>query len=89
LLKVPDKIDYEMTRIMMKKIEMQVSGIKCGNCSKKIIEKIELMDMVNNIEVSVDEGLVKIDGSDKLSAMTIKKSIEELGFVVEAMKKLS
>ena len=68
---------------------MQVSGIKCGNCSKKITDKIEVMDTVNNIEVSVSEGTVVIDGSDDLSAMTIKKSIEDLGFGVEAMKKLS
>ena len=72
----------------MKQIELKVTGIKCGNCSKKIEDGLGNLENINSISVSVSEGTVKVEGQDNLSAMSVKKSIEELGFGVDAMKKV-
>lgn len=73
----------------MKKFYFDVEGIKCGGCSSKISNGIGEMDQVSNVEVSVENKSVKVEGADQLSGMTLKAKLEELGFSVTNMKKES
>lgn len=68
----------------MKSFLFNVEGMKCGGCKSKIVNKLE--SQVETIEVNLDDKTVKVS-SENLSGMTIKKEIEELGFVITKMSK--
>lgn len=71
----------------MKKVKFLVEGMNCGKCKNKIKEG--LSDLVFNIEISLEDKEVIVEGDDNFSNMKIKKSIEELGFSVVGMNKES
>ena len=71
----------------MKTIEVHVSGISCGGCVRKITEHFEQVQSVVSTEVSLDEQIVKLSGSEDLSNMKIRNDLIELGFTVNSIKK--
>lgn len=71
----------------MKKFIMNVEGIKCGGCASKIKNILSQQKSVTDFDVSVENKMVTISGADDLSGMSLKKSIEELGFSVVGMQK--
>ena len=46
--------------------ECKVENIKCGGCAGTITKKVNAVDGVNNTEVDIEAGIVKIDGSEGL-----------------------
>ena len=44
--------------------QINVENIKCGGCASTIRTKLEAMDGVKNVDVVIDEGIVKVDGVD-------------------------
>ena len=66
-----------------------VDGITCGGCASKIKNGLSSDETISNLDVDVADKKVFVEGTDKLSGMNLKKSIEELGFSVVSMKKES
>lgn len=72
----------------MKSVLLNVEGMSCGGCASKIENNLKGNESISQINISLEEKTVQIDGDDSLSNMTLKKEIEELGFSVTGMKKL-
>lgn len=72
----------------MKSVLLNVEGMSCGGCVSKIENNLKNNESISEIQVSLEEKTVKVDGDDSLSNMGLKKEIEELGFSVTGMKKL-
>lgn len=73
----------------MKSVLLNVEGMSCGGCASKIQNNLKNNEAISDIKVSLEEKTVTIEGDDSLSNMGLKKEIEELGFSVTGMKKLS
>lgn len=73
----------------MKSVLLNVEGMSCGGCVSKIEKNLKDNDAISDIQVSLEEKTVKVEGDDSLSNMGLKKEIEGLGFSVTGMKKLS
>ena len=71
----------------MKKITLKVEGITCAGCVSKIRDSLNKNNDIAATEVSIDEKEVVVRSEVDLSGMSIKKSIEELGFSVLSIKK--
>lgn len=72
----------------MKSVLLNVEGMSCGGCVSKIENNLKGNESISQINISLEEKTVQIDGDDSLSNMSLKKEIEELGFSVTGMKKL-
>ena len=62
-------------------INLTVKNIKCGGCVSNIKNALNEMSNVENIEVSIEGGKVKIYGDD-LDQSDISKKLSELGYPV-------
>ncbi len=68
----------------MKKKTLNVKGMHCKSCEMLIREELEDTQVVNNINVSVDKGLIAFEyDQDKISLDKIKKIIEGEGYTVK------
>lgn len=63
--------------------EISVENIKCGGCAGTIVKKLNELDGVNNTEVEIEAGVVKIDAADglrePLTATLLKLGYPETG----------
>lgn len=63
----------------MKEIKLDVEGIMCGNCVKKITKIVMGQEGVKDVAVSDDFKLVSVVfEEDKITANNIKAVIEEI-----------
>ena len=46
--------------------EISVENIKCGGCAGTITKKVNELDGVDNTEVDIEAGVVKVDGAEEL-----------------------
>lgn len=70
----------------MKTIKYNVEGMSCGGCGDKITNALK--GSVVSTNISLEDKEVLVECSDELSNMSIKSSIEDLGFTVIGMKKV-
>ncbi|MBT7609441.1 MAG: heavy-metal-associated domain-containing protein [Bacteriovoracaceae bacterium] len=68
------------------KTKFNVIGMNCNSCVKKIEEGFANSNL--SIAISLENKEVIVESMEDFSNMTIKKTIEELGFAVEGMKKV-
>jgi copper chaperone len=67
------------------KIELQVSGMKCGKCELLVKEALEEVDGVREVEASHLKGTVVIDYEpETVSIAFMTAVIEGQGFTVKA-----
>ena len=63
--------------------QINVENIKCGGCASTIRSKLEAMDGVEKIDVSIDEGIVNVDAADStreaVAARLLKLGYPESG----------
>jgi len=53
--------------------QIKVENIKCGGCASTIRSKLEAMDGVDKIDVEIDQGIVKVEGTDDTrDAVTVR-----------------
>ena len=71
----------------MKTLNIEVEGIKCGGCVKKINNHFVEVEGVSETHVQLEDQTVTIVGSDDLSNMKVRNDLIELGFNVKSMKK--
>ncbi|WP_127716813.1 heavy-metal-associated domain-containing protein [Halobacteriovorax sp. HLS] len=73
----------------MKKIEFNVDGINCNSCVNKIKNHFADNNMISCVDVSIENKSVLIELDDSISNMATKKELEDLGFSILSMKKIS
>jgi uncharacterized membrane protein YraQ (UPF0718 family)/copper chaperone CopZ len=59
---------------------INVSGMSCKNCARKVTEAVNKVAGVKEVEVNVKKGTVKVEGPAR--ADEIKKAIEDAGYKV-------
>ncbi len=45
-------------------IEIQVENIKCGGCASTITKNLQSDERINQVEIDIEQGLVKIDATE-------------------------
>lgn len=57
---------------------LQVEGMTCGGCAKRLDKAIRTLDGMENVVVDAAEGTLVIEGSTPL--VTVRKQVQEAGF---------
>ncbi len=57
-----------------------IDGMSCGACVNKVEKKLQAIDGVGAVQISLLSGLANVDMSPTVSVRDIRKSISELGF---------
>lgn len=71
----------------MKNLSIEVEGINCGSCVKKINGHFEGMAGIQSVSADKEKQLVEITCEDTVSNMDVRNDLMELGFTVNAIKK--
>ena len=66
----------------MKTIILNVKGMMCTGCEKRIENSLKSIDGIENVEANHDEGIVKITLNEDIDKNIIKEQIEDLDFEV-------
>jgi len=62
---------------------LTVEGMSCQHCVMRITEALKDLDAVQDVDVNLQAGKVKITGSGQLNKKKIKKTIEDAGYNVK------
>ncbi|MFP3873009.1 MAG: heavy-metal-associated domain-containing protein [Thiohalophilus sp.] len=60
-------------------LQITARNIKCGGCVAAIENGLKTLPGINQVEVTIDSGLVRIEGDD-LSEQAIRDKLAELGY---------
>lgn len=67
----------------MTTLTLNVSGMKCGACEKKIVEGLSALEGVESVKADHKAACVEVNfDSEKTSEEVIREKITELGFEV-------
>ena len=68
----------------MKKIEIKIEGMHCEGCSKRLTKVLSNIDGVENVEVSLENKLAKIDYNENITKIEeLEEAIIDAGFEVK------
>lgn len=67
----------------MKELLLNVEGMHCGGCEKRIQNAVSDIDGVENVEASFEAGTVKVTLNKVVDEKAIKETIEDIGFEVK------
>ncbi|MCK5003028.1 MAG: heavy-metal-associated domain-containing protein [Gammaproteobacteria bacterium] len=59
--------------------EFNVENIKCGGCAGTIVKKLNAIDGVENTDVDIEAGIVKVSGNDGLHE-NLLSSLLKMGY---------
>ncbi|MBD3609574.1 MAG: heavy-metal-associated domain-containing protein [Gammaproteobacteria bacterium] len=59
--------------------EFTVQNVKCGGCVKAIVDGLTAMNGIEQVDVTIDGGLVKVEGVE-LSRTSLSQKLTELGY---------
>lgn len=68
---------------MMKEIKMNVKGMVCGGCEKRVVNSLSEIEGVKEVIANHNEGIVIIKSDVEMEKDILKERIEDLGFEVE------
>ena len=66
----------------LKMNKLQVTGMSCGHCRKKVFDAVSAISGVSNVDVDLTTGAVTWDGDLSLEK-AIREAVEKLGFKVK------
>ncbi len=66
----------------MKEIEINVKGMVCGGCEKRVINAVSSIEGVENVIANYETGKVDIVYKESVDVQSIKDKIEDIGFEV-------
>lgn len=66
----------------MEEIKMNVDGMVCGGCEKRVVNSLNTIDGVKEVIANHVDGTVVIKASQSIDKNIIKERIEDLGFEV-------
>ena len=64
----------------MNEINLNVEGMMCGGCEKRIENALGDIKVVKNVKANHEEGTVKIESKKEIDMDVVKEKIENLGF---------
>ena len=67
----------------MKEIKLNVEGMVCGGCEKRVQNAVGDLEGVKKVIASFKEGTVIIKSKEDIDVKEIKETIESLGFEVK------
>lgn len=67
----------------MEEIKINVEGMVCGGCEKRIVNSLSSIEGVNEVMANHNNGTVIIKANEKIEKQIIKEKIEELGFEIK------
>ncbi len=67
----------------MKELLINVEGMHCGGCEKRIQNAVSDIDGVESVEAHFEAGTVKVTLNKDVDEKTIKEAIEDIGFEVK------
>lgn len=71
-----------------KMASLKVLGMSCEHCVRSVKKKLEELEGIQSVEVSLEKGEVYFENKRALPMEIIKKAIEEAGYQVSEDKKL-
>lgn len=66
----------------MKEIEINVKGMVCGGCEKRVINAVSSIEGIENVIANHETGKVDIVYKESVDVQSIKDKIEDIGFEV-------
>lgn len=66
----------------MKEIEINVKGMVCGGCEKRVRNAVSSIEGVENVIANHETGKVDVAYKDNIDVQAIKEKIEDIGFEV-------
>ncbi len=67
----------------MKKIELDVTGMKCKGCENRVINTLNELEGILNVKASFKKGKVSIKTNSELDMKEVYQKIQNLGFEVK------
>lgn len=64
----------------MKKLTLEVTGMKCEGCANAVDAALERMEGVRRVEVTLDDGRAELVADDGLAADDLVAAVEEAGY---------
>jgi copper chaperone len=58
---------------------LSVENIKCGGCANTITTKLNEMEVINNCEVDIENGIITVDG-DESHKVEVAQRLLKLGY---------
>ncbi|MET4166767.1 MULTISPECIES: heavy-metal-associated domain-containing protein [Gordonia] len=59
-----------------------VTGMTCGHCAASVREEIEALPGVTSVEVTVDDGSVRVSADRELGRDEVAMAVTEAGYVL-------
>ena len=66
----------------MKEIIINVEGMMCGGCEKRIQNSLKNIEGVQEVIANYTENIVKVVANENVSENILKSKIEDIGFKV-------
>lgn len=60
--------------------QYKVSGMTCAHCVNAVTEEVSALLGVEDVQVTLDEGIVKVRSSQALDFDTVKAAVDEAGY---------
>jgi copper chaperone len=61
-----------------------VNGMSCNHCVKRIKERLNQVDSINNVEIDLINKVVKVDyDNNEITIIEIQELINDLGYEVQ------
>ena len=57
---------------------LTITGMTCGHCQKAVTEALESVEGVTKVDVNLESGMAKVEGSSSTSALI--SAVEEEGY---------
>lgn len=67
----------------MKKIKLNVQGMVCEGCERRVINVLNSLEGIENVVANHNDGTVLINLNKDISLDLIKNTIEDIGFEVK------
>lgn len=76
-------INKEKRGKKMSEIKLNVNGMVCGGCEKRVINALSDINGIQEVVADHNKGTVTIKANENIEKIIIKEKIEELGFEVK------
>lgn len=59
---------------------IEIQNLKCGGCAKTIQNRLAKVDTISNLNIDIENSIVRFDLAQKQHLETIKKELKALGY---------
>ena len=62
--------------------DLKITGMTCGHCAASVREEIEALPGVTSVEVTVDDGSVRVAADRELGRDEVAAAVTEAGYAL-------